>query len=320
MTAKRAFISYAHEDEAFRKELEQHLSGLKRRSLLDVWKDRDLAAGAELDGAISENLEAADLIVMLISPAFVASNYCYEREMIRALEHHEAGKAHAVSIVCRPCDFSGLPFARFVMLPTDAKPVSTWPNRDEAWLDVARGIRKLLEGEPRAAVAAESAAPRPSRSPSRHSAPAGGLNLRRKPTDLDRREHLERGFEIVWERFNAWAHDLQQEEGVVAKIRRLDAEGFALRLYVGGDEVGGALVYLGSSSGQSICINFDPNDGRNTMNGWYSIAEHEGALGFDGQVGAMMMRHGGKEGFLDAEGVARSIWEGVMETVQARIR
>src|SRR5260221_3923998 len=140
-----AFISYSHRDEVFRQELETHLAPLRRQGLLSVWHDRRITPGDHLDDAISENLESADLILMLISADFVASEYCYAREMTRALERNQARAARAISIICRPCDFQGLPFARFLLLPTDGKPVSSWPDRDAAWVDVVRGIRRALE-------------------------------------------------------------------------------------------------------------------------------------------------------------------------------
>jgi hypothetical protein len=80
-----AFISYSHRDEAFRHELETHLAPLRRQGLLSVWHDRRIPAGDLLDETISENLENADLLLMLISADFVASEYCYTREMNRAL-------------------------------------------------------------------------------------------------------------------------------------------------------------------------------------------------------------------------------------------
>lgn len=140
-----AFISYSHRDEVYRQELETHLAPLRRQGLLSSWHDRKMTAGDPLDDTISTYLESANLILMLISADFVASDYCYAREMKRAIERHEAGEARAISIICRPCDFHDLPFARFVLLPTDARAVSSWPDRDAAWVDVVRGIRRALE-------------------------------------------------------------------------------------------------------------------------------------------------------------------------------
>ena len=142
--ALRVFVSYSHKDETLREELETHLAPLKRQGLIGVWHDRRIDAGTEWKGTIAKELETADVILMLVSPNFVASDYCYDIEMVRAMERHEAGAARVIPIVVRPVDFHGLPFGRLQALPRDAKPVVTWGSRDEAWLDVARGIRQVV--------------------------------------------------------------------------------------------------------------------------------------------------------------------------------
>lgn len=142
--ALRVFVSYSHKDEALREELETHLAPLRRQGLIGVWHDRRIDAGTEWKGAIDQELEAANVILMLVSPNFVASDYCYDIEMTRAMERHEAGAARVIPIVVRPVDFHSLPFGRLQALPRDAKPVVTWGSRDEAWLDVARGLRQVV--------------------------------------------------------------------------------------------------------------------------------------------------------------------------------
>ncbi len=140
----RLFYSYSHKDEAYRDELEEHLSLLKRQGLIHTWHDRRIGAGEEWQGAIDESFEAANVILFLVSAAFLASDYCYDREMKRALEKHEAGDARVIPIIIRPVDWSGAPFSKLQALPKDAKPVTSWPNRDEAWADVAKGVRKAI--------------------------------------------------------------------------------------------------------------------------------------------------------------------------------
>src|SRR5262245_7019360 len=75
----------------------------------------------------------------------MASDYCYDVEMSRAMERHQSGAARVVPVIARSVDLEGAPFATIQALPKDAKPVTSWPNRDEAWTDVAKGIRKLAE-------------------------------------------------------------------------------------------------------------------------------------------------------------------------------
>src|SRR5262249_46763165 len=141
----RLFYSYSHKDEALREELEKHLSLLKRQNILHDWHDRQISAGREWEGAINENLEAADIILLLVSSDFLASSYCYDKEMTRALEKHEAGEACVIPLIVRPVYWSGAPFSKLQALPEDGKPVTIWPNREEAWTDVTKGIARAIE-------------------------------------------------------------------------------------------------------------------------------------------------------------------------------
>ena len=139
------FYSYSHKDEALRRELEEHLSLLRRQGFIHDWHDRKISAGREWEGAIDANLEAANVIVLLVSSAFLASDYCYDREMKRALEKHEAGEARVIPVILRAVDWKGAPFGKLQALPKDAKPITSWTDRDEAWTDVVKGIRKAVE-------------------------------------------------------------------------------------------------------------------------------------------------------------------------------
>ncbi|MBV9705893.1 MAG: toll/interleukin-1 receptor domain-containing protein [Chloroflexi bacterium] len=142
------FISYAHADEALREELEKHLSSLQREGLIATWKDRDIVAGTDWATEIDDAINSASVILLLISADFVASDYCYQIEMRRALERHQAGQARVIPIALRPVDWSEVPFAHLQALPTNAKPVTTWDNLDEALVDVATGIRSVIRALP----------------------------------------------------------------------------------------------------------------------------------------------------------------------------
>jgi hypothetical protein len=139
------FYSYAHTDEELRNELEKHLSLLKRQGLIRDWHDRKISAGQDLDCEIDSHIETADIILMLISSDFQASDYCYAKEMTRALERHMAGLARVIPVILRPVDWHPSPFGKLLGLPTDGKAVTSWLNRDEAFVDVARGIRRAVE-------------------------------------------------------------------------------------------------------------------------------------------------------------------------------
>ena len=125
--------------------LENHLAILKRQGVITGWHDRRIGAGEEWEGKIDAHLNSARVILLLISADFIASDYCYDVELKQAMERHEAGEARVIPVILRPVDWKGAPFGKLQALPKDAKPVTTWANRDEAFVDVARGIRAVVK-------------------------------------------------------------------------------------------------------------------------------------------------------------------------------
>ncbi len=143
--AIEVFFSYAHEDEDLRDELAKHLSILKRQGVITAWYDREISAGTEWAGEIDAHLNTARVILLLISADFLASDYCYDIELTRAMERHTEGEARVIPVILREVDWKGAPFGKLQALPKNAKPVTNWANRDAAFTDVARGIRKAVE-------------------------------------------------------------------------------------------------------------------------------------------------------------------------------
>ena len=139
-------ISYAHRDQALKDELIVHLSPLRRQGIITDWHDRNINAGADWKKEIDTHLDTAGMILLLVSPDFIASDYCYEIEMKRALERHYAGECRVIPVFLRGCDWKGSPFGRLQDLPDDAIPVvsAQWPTRDDAFLRVARGSAASL--------------------------------------------------------------------------------------------------------------------------------------------------------------------------------
>jgi internalin A len=143
----RLFYSYSHKDEALRDELETHLKLLQRQGLIQPWHDRRIAPGQEWKDEIDTNLERADIILLLVSADFIASDYCYDIEMKRALERYEAKEAEVIPVIIRDCSWQSAPFGKLQALPKDAKAVNntkSWDSRDAAWTDVERGIATVI--------------------------------------------------------------------------------------------------------------------------------------------------------------------------------
>jgi TIR domain/Effector-associated domain 9 len=142
--AVKVFFSYSHKDEALRDELATHLSMMKRQGIIQAWHDREISAGGERENAIDDHLNAADIILLLVSANFIASD-CYDTQMERAMERHEAREACVIPIILKPVDWSDAPFGKLQALPKSATPITTWQDQDQAFLNVAQGIRKVVE-------------------------------------------------------------------------------------------------------------------------------------------------------------------------------
>ncbi len=143
-TPLSVFISYAHEDELLRQQLETHLSLLWRQGWIADWHDRQIPVGGEWARDIEEHLEGALIILLLINPAFLASNYCYDFEMHRAIERHQAKEAQVIPILLRPVQWQSALFAHLKVLPTNAKHITKWRSRDEAFSDIVGGICRSI--------------------------------------------------------------------------------------------------------------------------------------------------------------------------------
>ncbi len=142
------FISYSHKDDDLRSKLVTHLSSLKRQRKIADWFDQEIEAGSEWEAQLKERLESSPVILLLISADFLASDYCYDIEMKRAIERHKLGTALVIPIILRPCDLDGSPFMELQALPQDLKPITQWDDQDLAFLDVAKGIRRAVESLP----------------------------------------------------------------------------------------------------------------------------------------------------------------------------
>ncbi|MEM6255377.1 MAG: TIR domain-containing protein [Cyanobacteria bacterium P01_D01_bin.156] len=139
------FISYSHRDEELKEELEVHLSTLKRQNKIKPWQDRSIEAGTEWDDKIKTALEKAQIILLLVTPRFMASDYINDIELAHAMERHKTGTARVIPIILKPVDFKGTPLEKLQALPKDAKPITRWNDQDEAFLNVVQGIRRVVE-------------------------------------------------------------------------------------------------------------------------------------------------------------------------------
>ena len=139
------FFSYAHEDEGLMNDVRRQLAVFQRQGLIMKWHDREIVAGKEWKGEIDSHLDIAGVILLFVSPHFLDSDYCYDAEMKRALERHADGEAIVIPVILRPCLWNSTPFSKLQALPTDAVPITLWPDRDLACAEVAKGVMRVVK-------------------------------------------------------------------------------------------------------------------------------------------------------------------------------
>jgi tetratricopeptide (TPR) repeat protein len=142
--ALKLFYCYAREDKTLRDDLDIHLRSLKRQNVVTSWYDGEITPGSEWEKEIDTQLRAAHLILLLVTPHFMASDYCYGIEMEKALQRHRDGTARIIPIILRRTNWEDAPFSTLQVLPPDAKPVIQWPDRDEAFWNITVGIKKAI--------------------------------------------------------------------------------------------------------------------------------------------------------------------------------
>jgi len=148
-SAIEVFCCYARKDKKLLDKLKTHLSPLDRQTIIHIWYDGNISAGAEWDQEIKKHLNNAKIILLLVSPDFFASDYVYSIEMQQAMARHKRGDAKVIPVILRPVNWQnvssgGIKLSDLQALPKEAKPVTRWTNRDEAWEDVAKGIERVV--------------------------------------------------------------------------------------------------------------------------------------------------------------------------------
>lgn len=286
------FFSYSHADEALRDQLEKQLSILKRQGIIETWHDRRIGAGNEINASIDEHIDSDEIILLLVSPDFLASDYCYDVEMTRALARHDAGTANVIPVILRACDWHHAPFGKLLAVPRDGKPVTQWPDRDQAFLEVAQAVRVAAErlgGAPAVRKVATSPvhavegltnAPDPLSSLPSVSARSSNLRLAKTFSELDRDHFRDESFEYIAHFFENSLRELESRNpGYQGVFKRVDARRFFAIVYKDGRAAARATIYYGGGVlGNGInYVQGETTDG-NTMNESLSVEADDQAL------------------------------------------
>lgn len=310
------FFSYSHKDEALRDRLEVALTTMKRQDLIETWHDRRLRAGDDFDNGVRTELERADVILLLVSPDFIASDYCHDVEMTRAMERHERGEARVIPVILRPCDWHPMPFGKILGVPRDGLAITRWPDLDEAFLDVVKWIRAALP-KPEPAPAAPRSVPGSAAAGSGTGPRSSNLRLKKTFTEADRDRFLMEAYDYMARFFQGSLAELQERnDDIETTFRRLDANRFTAVVYDRGKAVSRCSVVLGGMFGNGISYSANDRAESNSFNeNLRAEADDQGM--FLRSLGMSSMRND-DERKLTPEGASELYWEMLIGRLQGR--
>ena len=319
------FFSYSHKDEDLRNQLETQLAMLRRQGVISTWHDRRIIAGEEFAQVIDDHINADDIILLLASADFLASDYCYELEMQRAMERHEAGEAVVIPVILRACDWQGAPFGKLQATPTDARPVTQWPDRDQAFLEVARAIRRAAERFNSATVTAvaptvPSSAAAVLKTEGHRPGRSSNLRVTRHFTERDKDAFQDEAFEYLAKYFeNSLAELSDRNVGIEGSFRRIDANRFAAVVYREGKAATRCTVFMGAGVlGGGIAYSNSDIGGSNSFNECLSVQADDQSLFLHSMGMSSFTTSRREDEKLSMEGAAELYWELFIEPLQRR--
>ena len=311
------FFSSAHEDEGLRNELEVHLSVLKQQGVISTWHDRQIHAGSEIDGAISKRLEEASVILLLVSPHFLASAYCNDIEVRRAMKRHEEGSATVIPVILHPCDWIHAPFGKLRACPKDGLPVSKHPNMHDAFLDITKSIREVVERITPKENQANDHFPVAAEASTTHAERSSNLRVRREFTDHETDTFLDKTFGYIAAFFeNSLAELERRNPGTETRFVKRDAHRFTAAVYVRGEKRTSCSVWLGDETGfpGGICFSHSDSTHGTGYNESFSVTSDGYCLGL--KPLGMGVRLQPTETTLTQQGAADYYWALLIESLQ----
>jgi hypothetical protein len=307
------FFSYSHQDEQLRDRLETQLSMLKRQGVIETWHDRRIGAGEEFAKAIDDHVNTDDIILLLVSPDFIASDYCYQIEMSRALERHQRGEAIVIPVILRACEWTQSPFGKLNGVPRDGKPIVQWTDIDEALLQVARAVReaasriggKQAKKEPSSGLP-RSAPPLPVRAAEPRSS---NLSLAKTFSQRDKDQFRIDTFEYIARFFENSLAELEgRNPGYEGAFRRVDANRFFATIYHNGRDVSRGTVYMGGGAwGNGVNYVQGETTDSNSMNESLTVEADNQALYLKNLGMSSFGRDQDRK--LSQEGAAELLWD-----------
>ena len=320
-------FSYSHVDEALRNELEKHLSPLKRMGKITTWHDRRIAPGLEFEYQIDHYFSEADIILLLISSDFIASDYCYQVEMTNAMERHKRGEAVVIPVILRECAWHQLPFGSIMAATIDGKSITKFASHDEGYVQVVEAVSHAITSmeakKSQQSVHATSPAPANpvyQATETVFTPHSSNLSLPKTFTYFDKDRARREGFEYVSHYIENSLNELKKRHaGLEIDFHRSDADSFTCAVYINGSKVGQCGIWRGNQhhGKGDICYSQD-NVVRNSFNECLNLADNGQTLGFRALMGGYGRRNS-REQLLTNEGMSEHLWEMFFGVIKQRM-
>jgi len=301
------FVSYTHVDERYLERLHKHFAMLKREGDFFAWTDHDILAGVQIDNRIRKELKSSNVFLALISPDYLASNYCYEEEFKHALALFKEGQMRIIPVIVEPCDWHSSPFSEFKALPNDGKPVSEWTNSNNAFLDVVKGLRAVASAMAQenqdftsndiiSQVTTASSARRP--------------RLKQDFDYIQRSDFADKAFETIKSYFQSSCLEISGiDDSIKAKFENMGNSAFTCTVINRG-KIGGGTAHITVHNSKTshfgaMSFSYDSHGQGNTSNGGISVEADD----YNMYLSLNAFSSSGREQKLTANQVAEKLWE-----------
>jgi internalin A len=143
-----AFISYSHKDRKWLARISEMLTPLERRGLR-VWSDEELKPGTLWREEIARAIADAKVAVLLVSPAFLDSEFIDQNELPPLLA---ASADEGLTVLWVPVDHSLYEFtdiSRFQAAHNPAQPLASLPpsKLNEALVQICKRIHDAMTAD-----------------------------------------------------------------------------------------------------------------------------------------------------------------------------
>ncbi len=313
----KVVFSYSHVDEQLRNELEKHLSPLKRMGQIETWHDRRINPGDAFDDEISQNFAEANIVLLLVSPDFIASNYCYDVEMTNALQRNESGDAIVIPVILRPCAWHSLPFGKLLAATIDGKPIVKFTHIDDGFVEVVSAVSKALDKVNLVSSSTALASSMPARvvdsnpvmnSPYSQGPRSSNLAIRKEFTDRDKDVAIRVGFDYAARFFENSLKELAvRNAGIESDFQQRDSDSFECAVYLNGKRTAHCGIWKdGNRLGVGNIYYSNSGITHNSYNESMAISDDGVMLGFSAMMGSFTGQN--RDDLLTDQGMAEHFW------------